>query len=718
MVTHRLLSAGHILIWVCSLSFETFASAAPVLESIFPMSCEAGKSVTVSLMGKNLEGGMTLVFSIPDVTSELNQEGKLVISVAAGTPPQDCDVWCVTDGRISNPRRFVVSALVSVAEAGGNDSIDTAQTISFPGAVDGRLETVAKLDWYQFEAHEGQTITLSCRSRSLDGSAHPVITLIDPSGQEIAHSTGRRREPLLSRRLSSSGIYRVQVSDRAYLTAADSVYRLELLIGPQIIAAWPDLIMRHAPPRPGISFYGYELPGESEPSYQVAASRSLVQKLVRDVPLSPDSLRPAWRGTIETFDASVPVRLDSDVSIVPGCPRIRLTDQEVTYEDEAATVSLTHTQQLSLPALLNGRFNSLNDIDWYSFDAKKDETVRIDIYGDRLGHLMDLDAAVMDATGKTLMAFPDAPTPKNLPLVLTQTSLDVAGVWKPPADGTYHLAVRDLYGSSLFGVDRTYVLALRRSHPAFDLVIAPPDETTPTGYSIPQNGRTPVRVLLLRRDGFDEAVRLRLTDATQNAGLTLNETWIGPGETSVLAMISNTPDLPVGSPARFLELEATTESEPSIIRQARAITLLRAGTEEGRFMNRLPVCVSPELPLTVDLSVASSEVRAGEKLMVSLKHTLTAGVLKSDAKIEFPVLPGGMKAPAAAIKAIAEESQVEIAVPDKMREGNYSLAAVVHATIVTAGEDKPVETAIQAWSNSLAFKVIPKGEPEAPAADN
>jgi hypothetical protein len=718
VTTHRSLSVciASVVCWTSGLCFTASAHAAPLLTAVFPLSCEPGKTVTVSLAGKQLENAKTLVFSIPEVTAALDDAGKLVVSVAAGTPPQDCDVWCVAAGELSNPRRFVVSTLASVAEASKNDSFDTAQTIPFPGAVDGRLEAVAKLDWFQFEAKEGQTITLSCRSRSLDGSAQPAITLFSPAGREIAHSTGRRLEPLLSRRLSETGTYRIRVSDSAYRTAADSVYRLELLAGPQIISAWPDLIQRSASPKPTLSLFGHDLPGDSEPSFRVAGSQSLVQKLVRDVPLPADSLRPAWQSGTESFETSIPLSVDSAVYAVSGSPRIRFTDQEVAYEDEDATKSLAEFQQLPLPTLLNGRFNTRNDVDWYAFDAKKGETFRIDVYGDRRGHLLDLDAVIMDAAGKTLVTFPDTPTPKDLPSVLTQASLDVAGTWTAPADGTFHLVLRDLYGSTLFGVDRTYVLSLRRAQPSFDLVITPPDEKTPTGYSIPQNGRTAMRVSLLRRDGFAAAVRLRLSEANRKAGLKLDETWIGPGESSALAILSNSPGFETASPIRFLELEAVTETEPAVVQRARAITLLRAGATTGRFMNRSPVAVSRELPLAVALSISESEIKPGGKLTLTLKHTLTAGSLKADAKVEFPTLPSSMKAPAAAIKAAAEETNVAIVVPGKLPMGHYSLAATVSATVASTVDDKPMETALRVWSNSVSFQVIPKSKPDAKAS--
>lgn len=725
MTTYRSRSIKlvRVLFWTNYFWFVASANAAPLLEALFPFSSEPGQHVKVSLTGKQLDNATALIFSIPEVAATLDEAGKLVVSVAAGTPPQDCDVWCVADGEVSNPRRFVVSRVPNVVEAGKNDSIDTAQNIPLPGAVDGRLEAAAKFDWFQFEAKEGQPVTLTCRSRSLDGSTQPVVTLFSPTGQEIAHSTGRRREPLLYYKFIESGTYRIRVSDRAYRTAPDTFYRLELFDAPQIVAAWPDLIQRSKTLTPNFSFYRHGATENGEQPSRLAGSRSIVKKLVGDKQFPAASLSHAWQSTIESFETFVPGRPHATMNAVSGAPRIRFTDHQVDYEQESSTESATESQPLAVPSLINGRFNSRNDTDWFSFEATKGQALAIDVYGDRLGHLMDIDAAIIDSAGKTLITFPDMPVLKNLPPVVIPVSLDVSATWKAPADGMFHLVLRDLYGSTLYGVDRTYALSLRPLQPSFDVVITPPDDKTPMGYSIPQNGRIGIQVSLLRRDGFADAVRLRLSEASRKTGLTLDETWIGPGESSAVAILSGLPTKDAASPTRFLDLEATNEAETLQVDHTRAITLLRAGATEGRFMHRLPVSVSPELPLTIDLSIAESEVQSGGKLVLTLKHTLTTGSLKADAKIEFRNLPTGMKAPSAVVKVGAAESSLELTIPDKLPAGRYSLAALVAATVVSELDEAqvkakaaPKEQALRVWSNSVSFQVIPKtnSEPAAP----
>ena len=168
---------------------------------------------------------------------------------------------------------------------------------------------------------------------------------------------------------------------------------------------------------------------------------------------------------------------------------------------------------------------------------------------------------------------------------------------------------------------------------------------------------------------------------------------------------------------RFLELEASAESTPTIRARARSVTLLRTGTTEGRYVSQLPVVVSRELPIDATLSVAS-EVLAGEKLTVDLKTVLRGGSSKSDYKVGFTGLPAGMEAPATTIKPGAETPQIVIPVPPKTLPGRYSLAVTVTGTVlpeVSEGDAKPDEQQVTVWSNAVSFQVLPSATPEKPA---
>ena len=674
--------------------------AAPLLESVSPLSCQTGGQTKVKLNGKDFEDVDALVFSISDVTAKKDADGSFVVSVGKDVEPQDCDIWCLASGELSNPRRFVISRQPSIAELAGNDTSATAQRVPFPGAVDGRLEATGSLDWFQFDAEVGQLLTISCRSRSLDGSVVPVVAVFDQNGREIAHSSGRRREPLLHFEVPTTGTYRVRVSDRAYRSAVDSFYRLELLSGPQMAAVWPDLMGPKRPAR--FEWYGFGLKGNVTSDVPLVGVRYAVTTHQGGIDQKQESNKSAWQEYFEVFPTAIP-RAESGVA---GQARIRFADRDVLIEDESKTESAQESQLLTVPVLLNGRFDRRNDVDWFAFDAKKDETFRIDVYGERFGQAMDLDATILDSTGKTLINFPDAAASKDRTAELTRASLDVSATWKAPADGRFILVVRDHYGSALFGADRTYALSLRKAEPSFDLVVLPPNTKTPAGYSIPRGGRTAVRVALIRRDGFKGAVRVTLADSSRKQGLQLDETWIGSGELSALAIVSNSAK-ENSQLARFLNLEAGTDADEPVVRKANSLTLLRSGAQDSRFIDRLPVGISRSLPASIALSTEKAKVSPGESLVLKVVPKFRGVSLKADAKIDFPSLPAGMKAPATSLMPGKGEATVTIPVPEKLPPGRYTIATQVAATVVQDSNSKK-EDSISVWSNGLTFQVVSK----------
>ena len=674
--------------------------AAPLLESVSPLSCQTGGQVTLKLNGKGLEDVDALVFSIPGVTAKQDAGGSFVVSVAEDIEPQDCDIWCLAGGELSNPRRFVISRQPSIAELAGNDTSVTAQRVPIPGAVDGRLEATGSLDWFQFDAEAGQLLTIICRSRSLDGSVVPVVAVFDQNGREIAHSSGRRREPLLHFAVPTTGTYRVRVSDRAYRSAADSFYRLELLAGPQVAAVWPDLVGSKRPAE--FKSYGFGLKGNVRSDIPLVGVRFAVTTHQGGIDPKRESNKSAWQEYFEVFPTAIP----HAESGVVGQTRIRFAERDVLIEDESKTESAQESQLLTVPVLLNGRFDRRNDVDWFAFDAKKDETFRIEVYGERFGQAMDPDVTILDSTGKTLIHFPDAAAPKDRPAELARASLDVSATWKAPADGQFLLVVRDLYGSAIFGADRTYALSLRKAEPSFDVVVLPPNAKTPAGYSLPRGGRTAVRVALTRRDGFKGAVRVTLADSSRKDGLQLDETWIGPGELSALAIVSNSPKENDSRLSEFLNLEAGTDADEPVVRKAKAITLLRSGAPDSRFIERLPVGISRPLPASIALSAQKAEVSPGESLVLKVVPEFRGVTLKANAKIDFPSLPAGMKAPATSLMPGKGEATVTIPVPEKLPPGRYTIAAQVAAAVQKSDSKK--EDSIAAWSNGLTFQVVPK----------
>ncbi len=222
---------GMLLIMACRLGGQAAVSAEPELKSIFPFGCQVGESVEITLTGTGLNQGV-LYFSRDGISAEHLEKGQFRVAVSADAAVGDCELWIATAEGLAGPRRFRISRDPVIAEQEDNDRSDDSQAVQIPSVIDGQLGKTADLDWFEFDGKEGQRITITCRSRSLDGSVQPAFTLFGPRNRELLHSSSHNYEPQVVYRLPAHGSYRLLMRERAYRQNDYSIYRLELTTDP------------------------------------------------------------------------------------------------------------------------------------------------------------------------------------------------------------------------------------------------------------------------------------------------------------------------------------------------------------------------------------------------------------------------------------------------------------------------------------------------------
>ncbi len=87
---------------------------------------------------------------------------------------------------------------------------------------------------------------------------------------------------------------------------------------------------------------------------------------------------------------------------------------------------------VTLPLTINGRIFPREDIDIYSFSARKDQAVRCEVHAARLGSPLDARLEIRDSHGKRLA---ESAAPTGGDPVITFT---------PPADGEYQVRIHDI----------------------------------------------------------------------------------------------------------------------------------------------------------------------------------------------------------------------------------------------------------------------------------
>ena len=150
-------------------------------------------------------------------------------------------------------------------------------------------------------------------------------------------------------------------------------------------------------------------------------------------------------------------------------------------------------QAVTLPAVLNGRIETVGDTDHWEFEAKKDQSLVMDLQAARLGSSLDAKVSVLDATGKQVTGGEDG-----------KGSSDPTFTFKAPADGKFTVVVSEQErgrGGPRF---------------AYRLEIAPPVQAGPgfqlklpvDSLSVQRNAEVKIKINVERTGGFNEEIPL------------------------------------------------------------------------------------------------------------------------------------------------------------------------------------------------------------------
>ena len=161
-------------------------------------------------------GGLTLRLSIPPDTPPGVREIRIVGKFGAST------AW-----------PFEISEQVEEIELEPNSSIDEAVQVVTPVVINGLINSNADADFFQFDGHEGDRFIFEVKAFRLNNASqrffHPVISLFDAEGEELARSTGVYvLDPLIDYTIQTDGTYFLSIRDLLYGNNPSSVYRLSM----------------------------------------------------------------------------------------------------------------------------------------------------------------------------------------------------------------------------------------------------------------------------------------------------------------------------------------------------------------------------------------------------------------------------------------------------------------------------------------------------------
>ncbi len=158
---------------------------------------------------------------------------SLRLSIPPDTPPGVREVRIVGKFGASTAWPFEISEEAEEIELEPNSSIDEAAPVTTPIVINGLINSAADADYFQFDGYEGERFIFEVKAFRLNNASqqffHPVITLFDADGEELALSTGfHSLDPLIDYTIPADGAYYLGIQDLLYGNNPSSVYRLSM----------------------------------------------------------------------------------------------------------------------------------------------------------------------------------------------------------------------------------------------------------------------------------------------------------------------------------------------------------------------------------------------------------------------------------------------------------------------------------------------------------
>jgi hypothetical protein len=229
----------HDMTFLGGLAYRLVISNHPQIENAFPAAVMPGAKTELLLLGRNLPGGkpapqwviqdqpleqLTVPFAAPKDPLQQDRFAFLNHLPSPCLDARGLQFWPAELKNCLNPVTLASADLPVTAEREPNDSPETAQPLTLPTVVSGRLDQPGDRDWYTFTAKAGEAITIDLLCERLDFPGDPFVLIFDAKGKEVTSFDDHgininslaqaNRDPLGTFRVPADGTYRLFVQER------------------------------------------------------------------------------------------------------------------------------------------------------------------------------------------------------------------------------------------------------------------------------------------------------------------------------------------------------------------------------------------------------------------------------------------------------------------------------------------------------------------------
>ncbi len=649
----------------------------PELSRISPMSARPGETVTVTLQGKDLVQPQQIWTSFGASTEWVEQApgkdgkppkpdpnklaGKLTL--AADAPLGIGFLRLPTATGFSGPLLFLVDELPVVMKNTQNASIEKAQAVTVPAAVEGAAEA-ARSDFYRFEMKSGESISVEVFAVRLGSKMDPVLRLIDTQGKELAFvddTRGLAGDCRLRHTATADGPLTVEIRDASYAGGGEHFYHLRIGDFPLVSAVFPPV----ASPGRTVDVQAVGEAVEGIAPMHVTAQKSGVG--IASVPVRFAPGKPPAFAYMRTEDATV--RLDKK-------------------SNGAAEAALA----VAAPCTVFGRIEKAGDRDAFLIEAKKDDRITLTPITRDIGSPAVLYLGVEDGKGKFVASNDSAGLGPSNDLPLT---------FRAPADGACRVSIEDMGHHG--GAEYVYGLRVERSAAGFDLTCAA------DRFAASRGGSFNTKVTAQRR-AVNGPITLELVSGDAlplPPGFHCDQNVIENGKNDTLLKVTVPENVPSGTFYHVrivgraseggVQFEAAASPPKIDPKKPPKETALASMPQPPRLLcETFPICVGPEAPdfFTIELTTDGVNLPTivGSSLFV-VRETSIDRSYAGDVELKFDGLPPGVAIKTENGRGGRITGQVDFICEIS---GPADLAPGVHAfDIIAAGEHRGVRKEVR-----------------------
>ena len=190
----------------------------PVVETIHPLAVAVGTDIPLTPIGYHLD-----------------TVGPLKINLPANSPAGRSWQRLALASGLSNPVQVVASTLPTTIEGNANNSdAKSAQAVTVPSTINGRIESEADIDCYVFEAKKGEKYSFEVMARRAGSALDPHLRILDASGKQLSLNDDFRRLKRLTQdsqvenfSVPADGKYVIEVRDVHLRGGPHHVYAIQ-----------------------------------------------------------------------------------------------------------------------------------------------------------------------------------------------------------------------------------------------------------------------------------------------------------------------------------------------------------------------------------------------------------------------------------------------------------------------------------------------------------